>query len=287
MTKIRGKKVLVTGGANGIGRLLGERCLKEGAAHLVIWDINEQRLAETKKDFEQKGYQVSTYIVDVSKIEEIKTAASLTLSEVGKIDILFNNAGIVVGKFFHEHTHEEISKTIEVNVLGVMHVARAFLPDMLREKSGHIVNIASAAGLLANPKMSVYVGSKWAVLGWSESLRIEMEEEKTGVKVTTVTPSYIKTGMFEGVKPPLLAPLLEPEEIVDKIIDAVKENEILVTAPWSVHLIPILRGLMPTRVFDWIVGKGLGIYESMASFVGRPKEEAIPEKKTSKIKLDD
>lgn len=286
MTKIKNQTILVTGGASGIGRLLGERCLREGASQLVVWDINEKKLAVAKQQLEQQGYNVHTYIVDVSNPEEIQTAATLTLTEVGPIDIIFNNAGIVVGKFFHEHSHAEISKTIDVNVLGVMHVARAFLPQMLERRQGHIINIASAAGLLANPKMSVYVGSKWAVLGWSESLRIEMEENKTGVRVTTVTPSYIKTGMFEGVKPPLLAPLLEPEEIVDKIIDAVKNNDILVTAPWSVHLIPILRGLMPTRVFDWFIGKGLGIYESMASFVGRPREEAIPEKKSQSIKLD-
>ncbi|MDX1904724.1 MAG: SDR family NAD(P)-dependent oxidoreductase, partial [Thermonemataceae bacterium] len=213
-----------------------------------------------------------------SDLEDITRAATLTLSEVGVIDILFNNAGIVVGKHFHEHSHQEIEKTIRINVLGVMHVAKCFLGDMIKQKSGHIINIASAVGLLANPKMSVYAGSKWAVLGWSESLRLELEDMEGDLHVTTVCPSYIKTGMFEGVEAPLLAPLLEPEDITNQIISAVKSNEIEVKAPWSVHLIPILRGIMPTRIFDLVVGKGLNIYDSMANFVGKGHKENQSEK---------
>ncbi len=278
MTKIVGKKVLVTGGANGIGKLLGEKCLREGASDLIIWDINAENLKKTTQELSNKGYSVHAYVVDVSDLDDITRAATLTLSEVGRIDILFNNAGIVVGKNFNEHSHKEIEKTIRINVLGAMHVARCFVGEMIKQKSGHIINIASAAGLLANPKMSVYVGSKWAVLGWSESLRLELEEMEGDLHVTTVCPSYIKTGMFEGVQAPILAPLLEPEEITDQIIKAVKCNEIEVKAPWSVHLIPILRGIMPTRLFDLLIGKGLNIYDSMASFIGRPAKEAVPEK---------
>lgn len=282
MTKIKDKKVLVTGGANGIGKLLGEKCLREGASELVIWDINEKNLQATTQELRQKGYTVHDYLVDVSDLEDVTKAATLTLSEVGPIDILFNNAGIVVGKNFHEHSHTEIEKTIRINVLGVMHVARCFVSEMIKQKSGHIVNIASAVSLLANPKMSVYAGSKWAVLGWSESLRLELEDMPGDLHVTTVCPSYIKTGMFEGVEAPILAPLLEPEDITDQIIRAVKTNEIEVKAPWSVHLIPILRGIMPTRLFDLVIGKGLNIYSSMASFVGRPPREAVPEKEKTK-----
>jgi len=282
MTKIKDKKVLVTGGANGIGKLLGEKCLREGASELVIWDINEKNLQATAQELRKKGYTIHDYVVDVSDLEDITKAATLTLSEVGPIDILFNNAGIVVGKNFHEHSHNEIEKTIRINVLGVMHVARCLVGEMIKQKSGHIVNIASAVGLLANPRMSVYAGSKWAVLGWSESLRLELEDMPGDLHVTTVCPSYIKTGMFEGVEAPILAPLLEPEDITDQIIRAVKTNEIEVKAPWSVHLIPILRGLMPTRMFDLVVGKGLNIYNSMASFIGRPPKEALPEKEKTK-----
>jgi all-trans-retinol dehydrogenase (NAD+) len=278
MTKIRDKVVLVTGGANGIGKMLGEKCLKEGASDLIIWDINEKNLTETAQELKNKGYNVHQYLVDVSDLKDIKRAATLTLAEVGKVDILFNNAGIVVGKNFEEHSHEEIERTIRINVLGVMHVARAFVPDMIKQGNGHVINIASAAGLLPNPKMTVYVGSKWAVLGWSESLRIEMEEAGKDLHVTTVCPGYIKTGMFEGVEAPAFTPLLEPEDITNDIIKAVKNNDIELKAPWSVNLIPILRSVMPTRLFDLVVGRGLNIYSSMASFVGRNPKEVVTNK---------
>ncbi|MEM9982055.1 MAG: SDR family oxidoreductase [Bacteroidota bacterium] len=286
MTKIKNKTVLITGGANGIGKLLGERCLQEGAQALVIWDINEQNLQNTTTAFEAKGHQVHPYLVDVSDLSDIKKAATLTLSQVGRVDVLFNNAGVVVGKYFDEHSHEEIEKTIRINVLGVMHVARAFIPEMMQQGNGHIINIASASGFVANPKMSVYASSKWAVLGWSESLRLEMERVAPKVHVTTVCPSYIKTGMFEGASAPILTPLLEPKTIVNDIMRAVKQNRIMLKAPWSVNLLPFLKGTLPIRLFDVVVGQGLNIYSSMAKFIGRPQAEAIPDKTSKDLEMD-
>ncbi len=116
--------------------------------------------------------------------------------------------------------------------------------------------------------MAVYAGSKWAIVGWSESLRLELEQINRKLQVTTVTPSYIDTGMFEGVKAPLLTPLLKPEEIVEEIIDAIQQNKIWVRAPKVVSLLPILRGVLPTRLFDY-TARQLGVYSSMDQFMGR------------------
>jgi len=274
MTKIKDKNILITGGANGIGKMLGEKCLREGASHLVIWDINQENLTKTVGEFKKKGFEnVSPYIVDVSLTEDIETQAAKVLSEVGNIDILFNNAGVVVGKQFYEHTARDIDKTMQINVMGVMHVTRLFLPGMIEKGAG-----ASAAGLTPNPKMSVYAASKWAVLGWSESLRIELERTSPDLHVTTVTPSYINTGMFDGAKAPLITPILDADDVTNQIISAIKSNEILLRAPSSVNLLPILRGILPTRVFDFVGGTLFGIYDTMADFIGRPKEEALPEK---------
>lgn len=267
--------------------MLGEKCLREGASHLVIWDINQENLTKTVGEFKKKGFEnVSPYIVDVSLTEDIETQAAKVLSEVGNIDILFNNAGVVVGKQFYEHTARDIDKTMQINVMGVMHVTRLFLPGMIEKGAGHIINIASAAGLTPNPKMSVYAASKWAVLGWSESLRIELERTSPDLHVTTVTPSYINTGMFDGAKAPLITPILDADDVTNQIISAIKSNEILLRAPSSVNLLPILRGILPTRVFDFVGGTLFGIYDTMADFIGRPKEEALPEKnqKTSETK---
>lgn len=279
MTKIKDQNILITGGANGIGKMLGEKSLKAGAAHLVIWDINQENLDKTIEEFKAKGYDnVSPYIVDIANTEEIEAQATQVLADVGTIDILYNNAGVVVGKQFYEHTARDIDKTIQINVLGVMHTARVFLPAMIQKGAGHIINIASAAGFTPNPKMSVYAASKWAVVGWSESLRIEMERIGKNFQVTTVTPSYINTGMFDGVKAPFITPILDPDDVTDQILKAVRNNEILLRAPFSVNLVPFFRGILPTRLYDFIGGNLFGIYDTMADFIGRPKEEALPEK---------
>ena len=137
-------------------------------------------------------------------------------------------------------------------------------------RASRIVNIASAAGTLANPRMAVYAASKAALIGWSDSLRLELEQaDHTNVKVTTVTPSYIATGMFAGARGPVLAPVLEPEFVVDRVWRAMLAGAPLVELPWSVGLSRALRGVLPTRVFDRLVGDALGVYRSMERFTGR------------------
>jgi short-subunit dehydrogenase len=280
MSKIKGANVLITGGANGIGKLMGLKCLQEGAANLIIWDINEENLSQTQKEFSSKGYRnVFTFVVDVANIDDIERCATEVLLEIGNMDILFNNAGIVAGnKSFWEYTARDIEKTVQINISGVMHVTRVFLKDMIKQRRGHVVNISSASALIPLPKGSVYASSKWAVLGWSESLRMELEQEGKDLHVTTVCPSYIDTGMFKGVKAPILFPLLQPDDIATKIIRAVKKNEIILMQPDNVNIVPLLKGLFPARVFDVVAG-WLGVYSSMNSFEGRPETERIPDKK--------
>ncbi len=280
MTKIKNSTVLITGGANGIGKLMAEGCFKEKASKVVIWDINETNLLKTAAEFQKKGFDVHPYIVDVGSSRDINSTAKKVLKDVGPVDILINNAGIVVGKPFAEHSDRDIQKTLDINVAGVMRVARAFLPTMIERKKGHIVNIASAAGFIPNPNMSVYAASKWAVIGWSESLRLEMEAMKGRLHVTTVTPSYINTGMFDGVKAPLLTPMLEPDYIAGKVIKAIKKNTIFLQEPMMVKSIPALRGILPTRVFDFVAGNVFGVYKTMDKFTGRAPKEAASEKKS-------
>jgi all-trans-retinol dehydrogenase (NAD+) len=268
MTRIKESVVLVTGGAAGIGKLMGKKCLEKRARCLVIWDINEKALEETTDELRKEGYEIHPYVVDVSNLDQIKESAEKVRNEVGHVNILFNNAGVVVGKNFEDHTHKDISFTISINVSALMHIALEFLPGMIEEDKGHIINISSAAGLLANPKMSVYAGSKWAVAGWSESLRLELEQDHKNVRVTTVHPSYIDTGMFSGAKVNPLVPVLKPDDAANHIVKAVRTNEILVHMPPLVKLLPFLKGTMPTRLFDLFVGRGMNVYNSMAHFTG-------------------
>lgn len=279
MTKIKDKVVLITGGANGIGKMLGEKCLRLGAKSLIIWDINQQNMSQTKEEFMQKGFSnVLTFTVDVSDTQDIEQNAHNTLAQVGTVDILFNNAGIVSGKDFKDQTAREIDKTILINVLGVMHTTRVFLPAMLAKGAGHIINIGSAASLTPNPKMAVYASSKWAVMGWSESLRIELESLKQDLHVTTILPAYINTGMFDGVKQAFITPVMTPDYITNKIIRGIERNKLIVMEPFSVRLLPFVRAFLSPRAFDWFGGNFFGIYKTMQDFKGRPEKEAIPEK---------
>lgn len=268
MGRINGRTVLITGGASGIGRLMGKRFLDEGASHLVVWDVQAQAMEQLTAELGTADRRVSTYLVDLTDPERIRSAA-LEMEAAGiAVDILVNNAGIVTGKVFAEHDHADIARTIDVNTLAPMYVTRAFLPGMLARRSGHVVNIASAAGLVSNPKMSVYCASKWAVIGWSDSLRIEMEQGRTGVGVTTVTPYYIDTGMFEGVRSPLI-PILKPAYVADRIVGAVRSGRIFLRLPRLIEFVPLLRGILPVRWFDKIGGEWLGVYHSMDDFRGR------------------
>ena len=267
MSIFKGKKVLITGGASGIGKIMGRLVLERGA-ELIIWDINKQKIDETFAEFTKLG-KIATYCIDLSKIDQLIEAAARVKIEVGKVDILINNAGIVVGKYFHEHNYADISNTIHINALASMYVTLEFLPEMMTAHSGHICNIASLAGLISNPKMSVYAASKWAVIGWADSLRLEMKKLKTKVHVTTVNPYYINTKMFAGVKS--IIPILNPDRVAERIIKAIEKNRISLSMPFPMRLVRFLEGLLPISWFDTIVGKWLGIYKTMDNFTGHPK----------------
>ncbi len=267
MSQFNGKTVLITGGASGIGKLMGELALKKGA-ELIIWDINQAAIDETAKTFSTLG-RCTGYRVDVSDHEAIRASAAKLLQEHRKIDILINNAGIVVGKYFHEHTEADITRTMEINANAPMLVTLQFLPGMLERNSGHICTIASSAGLISNPKMAVYAASKWSALGWSDSLRLEMAQLKKDVGVTTVTPYYINTGMFDGVHSVL--PILKPEKVARKVIRAIEKNRIILSMPWSMRFVRFFQGLLPIWFFDWFVGRVMGIYKTMEHFKGHSK----------------
>ena len=268
--KIKNSNVLITGGASGIGKIMGRMALEKGAKSLIIWDINEKNIASTVEEFSVKG-RVKGYRVDVGNIEAIREAYAIVVKECGDIDILINNAGIITGnKTFDQVDIAEIDRTMQINAIAPMYVAREILPDMLRRQQGHICNITSAGGMLGNPRMAVYGASKWAAIGWSDSVRIELQEQKSKVRVTTITPYYINTGMFDGVKSPIL-PILEPEATARTIIRAIERNKDFKGIPLGFHLIRLAQGLLPTSWFEFIFGRCFGIFSTMDNFTGRNK----------------
>lgn len=276
---IKGTNVLITGGASGIGRIMGRICLEKGASNLIVWDINQANIDKTEAELSDvkpaeagvsKG-QIHSYIVNVSDTQAIKSAYEKVKSEVGDVDILVNCAGIVRGNnTFDKQTVQDIDLTMDINANAPMYVALAVLPDMLRRDRGHICNIASAAGMLGVPKLSVYCASKWAVIGWTESMRVELKQARSHVRVTSVAPYFINTGMFDGVNSKVF-PILDPEKTAAKIIRAVEVGKSFRGIPFAYHFIRIWQGLLPNFLFDFIFGKVFGVYSVMDHFTGRRK----------------
>jgi len=260
------KIVLITGGASGIGEIM-TRMLLERDAIVIVWDIHERNLDIIKSKYAALG-KLMVMKVDVANNSEIKNAASEVNTTFGGIDFLINNAGIIKGSYFHEHSEEDILNTMNINANAPMLITHAFIEQMLAKNSGHICNIASSGGLLSNPKMSAYVASKWSLIGFSDSLRLEMDRLKKNIRVTTIMPYYINTGMFEGVKSRI--PILEPEATAITILTAIEKNKKMVSIPGYIYrLTRLAQAILPLSIFDWFTGSVLGIYKTMDHFKGR------------------
>lgn len=270
MQTFHNKIALITGGASGIGEIMAKLLLKKGAT-VLIWDFDDRNFNRLQSSYGALG-TLALFKVDVTDVQSIHTTAKKVINEYNGVDLLINNAGIIVGKYLFEHTIADIDKTMQVNANAPMHVIHTFIHSMMERNSGHICNIASSGGLLANPKMSVYVASKWSLIGFSESVRLEMEQLNKNIKVTTVMPYYINTGMFKGVRSKI--PILDPEATALTIIKAIEKNKKMVTIPgYMYRLIRFAQAILPITIFDWLTGKVLGVYQTMEHFTGRPTKD--------------
>ena len=270
--KFKNSNVLITGGASGIGKIMGRIALEKGAKSLIIWDINPVSIESARHDLGKIG-RVKGYVVDVADNKKVTEAYEQVVKDCGEVDILINNAGIITSnKTFDLQTEDEILRTMHINTIAPMFVARAMLPGMLKRNTGHICTIASAGGMLSNPKMSVYAASKWGVIGWSDSVRIELQEMNSKVRVTTIAPYYINTGMFNGVRSRLI-PILKPEYVAKKVVKAIEKNKIFKGIPFGFHFIRFWQTVLPTKVFDWFFGQVIGLYHAMDNFTGRKKAD--------------
>lgn len=270
MKSVAGKKVLITGAAMGLGKLFALRAVQEGASEVIVWDVNRGALEQTVKELVANGGTISSYIVDVTDAAAVAEAATQVREEVGAIEVLINNAGIVRGNgYFWENDPKDMELTMHVNSIAPMLIAREFLPGMIDlDTDCRVVTIASSAGLVSTPRLAVYCGSKWAATGWSDSVRLELEQAGYDhIKVTTVCPTYINTGMFEGAKGILFTPTLEQEDVVDETWNHMLRGEPFAIMPWTSRLNKALYGLLPIGVRDLYMQKA-GVYNSMDNFTG-------------------
>jgi all-trans-retinol dehydrogenase (NAD+) len=269
VTQIQGNNVLITGGASGIGRLLAVKMAAQGAK-VVLWDIDAERLGRTVQELNQNDERRAFgYVCDVSDKESVYAAAARVRAEVGPIHILVNNAGKVTGSPFLQCSDQAVERTLAVNTLSLFWTCKAFLPDMVRQGVGHIVTIASAAGVIGVNRLVDYCTSKWAAVGFDEALRMELREMAPNLKTTIVCPFYVNTGLFAGVATrfPWLLPILEEDRVAQRIVDAIAHNRRRLMMPAIVYVVPLLR-ILPVRLFDAVAGF-LGINRSMEHFTGR------------------
>ena len=254
---------VVTGGSSGIGAATAVAFATRGY-RVVVVGRDEERLAAVAA---KTG---GRYVV--ANLQS-RDACERVADEIGgDVDVLVNNAGVVSGKRFLESSAAEVEAVMSVNLLAPMWLTRVLLPRMVARNAGTVVFISSAAGIVGTSGLADYSASKFGLVGFAESLRMELARQSSAVAVSTVCPYFTRTAMFDGVKPRLqwLAPMLEPEDVADAVVDAVDNGKPVVLLPRALNLVPLARGILPTQVFDFLQD-WTGTSRNMDSFRGRSR----------------
>ena len=265
MKELSGKVAVVTGAASGIGRALADAFAAEGM-HLVMADIEEEPLAVAAKEAEEGGTRVLAMRTDVSKGDDVDALAARALEEFGAVHVVCNNAGVGSGGTMWELTEADWQWTLGVNLWGVIHGIRAFVPHLVKQNEGHVVNTGSIAGLTSAPMMGPYNASKHAVVTISETLHRELGLNGSAVRVSVLCPGFVQTRIAESdrnrpehLRNPVQAEIeevgrellrqiiatgLSPEEVARQVVDAVKHDRFYVLP----H--PDMKSLVRTRMDD-------------------------------------
>lgn len=194
MKQFGGKVAAITGAGSGIGRSLAV-ALAGRDAHIALSDIDGDGLADTVAMCEGRGVKVSSHVLDVADKEAVFAWAEAVVGEHGKVNLVFNNAGVALGAPIDSMSYEDFEWLMNINFWGVVHGTKAFLPHLKASGDGHIVNISSVFGLVSIPTQSAYNAAKFGVRGFTDALRIELEIADCGVSSTTVHPGGIKTNI--------------------------------------------------------------------------------------------
>lgn len=253
--QLKGKNIVITGASGGIGAEIAKLCGASGA-NLVLLARSIEKLNQLQSELQQKHQvRVDVYQLDVSDTDKVKEVFSRILEKIDHIDILVNNAGFGVFREAHEATMTEIKGMFDVNVVGLMACTSMVLPKMRERRFGHIINIASQAGKIATPKSSVYSATKHAVLGYTNSLRMELSDYN--VLVTSVNPGPIATNFFniadekgtyvKNVK----RYMLQPEYVAKKVVDSMLMKTREINLPRWMNMGSVVYVLFP-RLFERI-----------------------------------
>ncbi|MGM0874101.1 MAG: SDR family NAD(P)-dependent oxidoreductase [Bacillota bacterium] len=257
-TRIQGCNVAITGASSGIGKKIAIECAKQGA-HLILLARREELLAQLSERI-QNDYGVSShyYSLDVQDLDSIQQVFSAIKKEIGHIDILVNNAGFGIFNDVLDASLDEMKNMFEVNVYGLVASTKMVLPAMMERKKGHIINIASQAGKISTPKSSLYSASKHAVLGFTNSLRLEVKA--SNIYVTSVNSGPIKTEFFtiadkhgDYVKN-VDRWMLDPNKVARIIVGSMLTPRREINLPGWMNAGSTIYQVMP-RLFERIAGK--------------------------------
>ena len=245
---LSGRVVAITGGARGLG-LAAARALAARGCRIALGDLDADLAANEAAGLGGAGPHFGAG-VDVTHADAFTAFLDQVEATLGPLDVLINNAGIMLVYPFHQEDPVLTRREVEINVLGVITGSQLALQRMLPRGTGHVINIASAAGKIGLPGEATYCATKHAVVGLDESLHEELRG--TGVHVTSVMPGLANTELAAGMKAGRGAKLVEPEEVADAIVGALERPRLDVYVP--AHIGPLLRmqAVMPRRVRDWI-----------------------------------
>ena len=277
--EIQGKIAVVTGAASGIGRATATALAREGA-DLVLADVNDDRLEEVRKEITAFGRRGMAVHTDVSKLEDVRNLFDRSISEMGRVDILMNNAGVHLTGAAEKIPIADWEWMVGINLWGVVYGINVFLPHMLERGSGHIVNTASISGLIGSESSISYVATKFAVMGMSECLVAYLRPK--GIGVTVLCPGSVATHIFEhervvpfgdgfdderktfykaldqGEWSRLPWSVISAEEVAEMVVHAIRDNVFLVYTHPGLKEMIVQKAQDPEGVIDLLVALHAG-----------------------------
>ena len=265
MRIIPGQVALITGASRGLGVYIAKTFARYGV-NMMISARSEPELKKLQDELQQLGVRAEIFVADVASPQDLQNLYTATMASFSQIDILVNNAGIETWGKYKDLGADEITKVIDVNLTAPMLLTHLALPDMYRRDVGHIINIASAAGVFPPPYSEPYATTKAGLIGFTQSVRLSAQVDGSHVSASCIAPGYMDdAGMYEEMKQvgdevSWLIGSLPAQALADAIIKAIeKDSPVKILMPWSPRFLKIVQIIAP-RLFE-IVSHKLGIFK--------------------------